>query len=90
MRISSRSLRSRLDSGSSSSSMAGPDHQRARQRHALALAARHLQRPARPEAGQLDHRQRLGDAALDLLGGTRRIVGRTPTFSATVMCGNSA
>ena len=52
-RISSRSLRSRLESGSSSKSTAGRMTS-ARKRDALALPARELERTALGEAAQLD------------------------------------
>ena len=57
--ICSRSFRSSAPSGSSSSSTCGLADQRARQRHALALAARQLRGPALADAGQLHQRQQL-------------------------------
>ena len=45
----------------------GLDHQRARQRHALLLAAGQLPRLAVLEAGKLHHRQHVGDALPDLV-----------------------
>ena len=47
-RISTRSLASRLDSGSSIRNTAGLAHDRASQRHALALATRELRAGAEP------------------------------------------
>ena len=58
-RISSRSetriLASRAESGSSSSSTFGRTAMRARQGHALLLAAGELERVAGAEVGQADH-----------------------------------
>ena len=76
--ISSRSLASRLDSGSSSSRMLRPDHQRAGQRHALLLAARQLAREARREGAEPDQLQRLGDPP-GALGARRRPASRGRT-----------
>ena len=64
-----RSFRSSAPSGSSSSSTAGPVHQRARQRHALLLAAGELARRAVLAAAQLHQLERLRHPRVDLAPG---------------------
>ena len=67
------------------------DDQRAGQRDALLLAARHAPRKAVGEGGEADQRQasRLTRASRSALA-TPRISRPNATFSAAVMCGNSA
>ena len=67
------------------------EHERARDRDPLLLAAGELRRPAAAEPAELHHVER----ALDPRARSRsRAMPRTdsgkPMFSATVMCGNSA
>ncbi len=69
----------------------GLDHQRARQRDALLLAAGQFVRIAALEPGQVDQRQRLLDLALaPRRAGTLRIFRPNTTFSNTVLCGQTA
>ena len=69
----------------------GLEHERARHRDALLLAAGELRRPAAAEAAELHHVERALDARVDLVGrATPRTDSGKPMFSATVMCGNSA
>ena len=63
--VLSRSFLSSAASGSSSSSILRPPRQRARQRHALLLAAGKLIRLALLHALELDQRHHLGDAGVD-------------------------
>ena len=67
-----------------------PVHDRARERHALALAAGELRRLAAAVAVEPDERERLAGALPPLARGT--FLTRSPysTLSWTVMCGKSA
>ena len=90
-RISSRSLASRFDSGSSISTQRRLDHDRARDRDALLLAAGQLARQLVLVAGELHELERLVDARASISAfGVPRIVRPKPTLLRTVMCGNSA
>ena len=62
----SRSLRSRAPSGSSSKQDLGLEHERARERHPLLLAARELARPPAAEALEADQAERIVDPAAGL------------------------
>ena len=69
----------------------GIDHERARERDALALAARHLQRPAIAEAAELHEVERVLRRACAISDApTLRMRSPNATFCAAVMCGNSA
>ena len=67
-----------------------PIHQRAGERHALPLPTGELGRLAAAEAAEADHLERSSTRARRSSFGT--FLTRRPyaTFSATVMCGNSA
>ena len=67
------------------------DDERAGERHPLPLAARHLQRTALAQAGELARgRARPRRACAISAAGTLRIRRPNATLSATLMCGNSA
>ena len=69
----------------------GPDDERARQRHALLLAARELARQASRQSPEADQRAAPPRRGLSISGlGTLRISSPKATFCATVRCGNSA
>ncbi len=65
-------------------------HERARERHALLLAARQLSRLALGQVRQLDRLQRLGDALLDLALEPPLRSRPKATFFSIVRCGKSA
>jgi hypothetical protein len=88
--MSSRRLASSAESGSSSSSTSGSMTIGAGQRDALLLAAGQLLRIAVAEIGQLHQFQRVAHRRSLLLGTTSRYLRPKATFSATVLCGNSA
>jgi hypothetical protein len=85
-----RSRASRLDSGSSNSITAGLQHQRARHRHALLLAARQFAGQALVVAGQAHAVHRGAGAARGLVRGHAGDRQAVATLSSTFMCGNSA
>ena len=68
-----------------------PPRQRARQRHALPLAAGQLIGPPLLQTLELHQRHHLGDARVDLArAAVRRASGRRRCCRATLRCGNSA
>ncbi len=88
MRMSTRSLASRLDSGSSNRNSLRVAHQRPAHGDALALAAGKLARLALEQMADLQHLGDLVDRLLALLGfGTPRISMPKEMFPATVMFG---
>ena len=66
-------------------------HQRPAHRHALALAAGELARPALQQVVEAEHRRHRADALRDLvLRGVLRWRSPNARFFSTVMCGYSA